>query len=108
MANTFIDFEDFENKIYGDRPVFIEFYADWCPNCTKNNHLIPDLSKEDNIINNIDIYRCNIEEQEDIADYCDITDLPSYICFQNGVYLFTKEGLNKDTLKRLLNGVLTK
>jgi Thioredoxin domain-containing protein len=106
MTITFDSFEDFENKIYTDKPVFIEFYTDWCRDRLKTASFIEDLELDERIIGKIDVYRCNIDEQEDIAEYCDVTDLPSCVCFQNGTSLFTMEGLNKDKLKNHLYNII--
>ena len=88
--NTFKDFEDFETKIYSDIPILIQFYADW------------ERWKMCDLPEHIDVYKCNIDEQEDIAEYCDITDLPSTVCFRDGKCIFFMEGNNKVKLNGLL------
>jgi thioredoxin-like negative regulator of GroEL len=95
MYNTFTDFDDFENTIYGDKPVLIEFFEEW-----SQKH------KELDIPEFILYYKCNVSEQDDIAEWCDITDLPTFICFQNGVELFALEGSNKVQLKKLIDNIL--
>ena len=97
MTLTFENFENFET-IVNENIVLIEFYEDWCP---KNKQDITDI-----IDDKIMLYKCNVDEQEDIAEWCDITDLPTYICYENGVQLFTLEGTNKHQLKKLLDNVL--
>ena len=97
MSNTFADFDEFENTIY-ESTVLIEFYEEWCQ---KNKQDISDLLNPE-----ILYYKCNVDEQEDIAEWCDITDLPTFICYRNGVQLFTLEGSNKHQLKKLLDNIL--
>lgn len=94
--NTFEDFEDFENIIYNNT-VLIQFYEEWCQ---KNKQDISEILGDE-----ILYYKCNADLQDEIVEWCDVTDLPTFVCYKNGNRIFTLEGSNKNQLKKLIDEI---
>lgn len=72
---------DYENekewKFKGDKPVIIDFYADWCQPCKIVAPILEDLSKEYN--GKIDIYKIDTEDQYELAGAFGIRSIPSIL-----------------------------
>ncbi len=60
-------------KFLGNKPAIIDFYADWCAPCRK---LSPLLSKIAEKRSDIVIYKINVDEQEALAKYFKVTNIP--------------------------------
>lgn len=87
MANN-LDLETFKAKIFnpeeskewkfkGDKPVVIDFYADWCGPCKAVAPVIEKLSKE--YAGKIDIYKVDTEEEVELSQMFGISSIPSLL-----------------------------
>lgn len=79
---TFLDkVFDYENKkewdFQGDKPVVIDFYADWCGPCRMLSPIMEELSKEYD--GKIDIYKIDTEKEQELAAVFGIRSIPSVL-----------------------------
>ena len=63
---------DFE----GDKPCIIDFYADWCQPCKMVAPILDELSKE---YENINIYKIDTEQEQELASIFGIKSIPSIL-----------------------------
>lgn len=72
---------DYENKqeweYNGERPVVIDFYADWCAPCKMLSPIMDELSKEYDGL--VDIYKVDTEEEQELAGVFGIRSIPSVL-----------------------------
>ncbi len=72
---------DFENegdwKFKGDKPVIIDFYADWCGPCKMVAPVLEQLSKE--YEGKLNIYKVNTETEQELSAAFGISSIPSIL-----------------------------
>ena len=57
--------ENFDEIIKNDKPVLLDFYADWCGPCRMLRPILDNMAKEkDNII----IVSINVDEEDELAE----------------------------------------
>ena len=66
---------DFNFK--GDKPVIIDFYADWCGPCKMVAPIVEQLSEE--YAGKIDVYKLDTEDQPELAAAFNIQSIPSLL-----------------------------
>ncbi|MCR4908687.1 MAG: thioredoxin [Lachnospiraceae bacterium] len=74
------DFDELVLK--AEKPVLVDFYADWCGPCKMMSPLIDELSEE--YKNSFDFYKLNTDEAGDIAQRYKIMSIPTLIIFKDG------------------------
>ncbi|MFW9992630.1 MAG: thioredoxin [Candidatus Odinarchaeota archaeon] len=74
--------EDFQTKIQGDTPIFIDFWAQWCRPCLKIAPLIEDLAEE--YKGRMRFGKCNTDENPAVATKFRIMSIPYFIIFHEG------------------------
>ena len=75
--------DNFDNMLNGaDKPVIIDFYADWCGPCKMIAPLMEQIAEEykDDLI----IYKVNVDECPDISARYSVQSIPTFISFKNG------------------------
>lgn len=74
--------KDFEAYINVDKPVLVDFYADWCDPC---KWLVPILDEvKKNINGKGEIIKVNIEKDVRLKNLYEIRSVPTLILFKNG------------------------
>jgi len=77
--------ETWDKNIGQTRPIFVEFYAPWCPYCKRLEPIWKELS-EDPVAkeNNVQIARLNADTYTDFMARYDVSGYPTLILFQDG------------------------
>ena len=72
----------FQSIINSNKPVLVDFYADWCSPCKQ----VPAILKEvkDALKENIRIIKVNVDKNPLIATKYQIRSLPTVMVFKNG------------------------
>lgn len=71
--------EDFEPMINSSK-ILVDFYAEWCGPCKMLSPILDKVSKE----MNLDTYKVNVDEVEDVARQYGIMSIPTVMIFEKG------------------------
>ncbi|MCH3881303.1 MULTISPECIES: thioredoxin [Tenacibaculum] len=97
-----------ENKTWkfeGDKPVLIDFYADWCGPCKALAPVLEVLSEEYG--DKIHIYKIDTEAEQELAAAFGIRSIPSMLfCPMEGEPQMANGALPKPELERIIADVL--
>lgn len=81
MAVIHVTKENFEEIKNGDKPVLLDFYADWCGPCRMVAPIIEEIGNErDDVV----VGKINVDEQEELARQFGITSIPTLIVLKGG------------------------
>ena len=75
--------ENFEKEVLkSEKPVLVDFYADWCGPCNAMAPVIEELAKE--LEGKVKVGKINVDENPDIAVGYNVMSIPTLIVFKNG------------------------
>ena len=83
--------ERFLNIINSDKPVLVDFYADWCGPCKQMPPILKDIKSE--LKDSVRIIKVNVDKNPMIATKYQIRSIPTVIIFKNGEVQWTGVGL---------------
>jgi len=76
------DVKAFEILRNGNKPVLIDFYADWCPPCQA---LMPTIDKlADKYEDQMEIVKVNVDEFQGLAQEFGVRSIPALFVLNNG------------------------
>ena len=95
--------ENFDIEIQNtDKPVLVDFFADWCGHCKVQGPIIDALADE--VGANAVIAKINVDENREKAEEYFISGSPAILVFKNGKLMEQKAGVHqKNELKNLLS-----
>ncbi len=77
-----VNSENFEAEVLNaDKPVVVDFYADWCGPCQMMGPILEEISKENS---NIKICKVNVDNEQALAEKYGIMSIPAFILFNEG------------------------
>ena len=90
-----------------NKPIYIDFYADWWGPCRMFKQVLDEVSPDYN--DKVKMYKVDIEKETDMAILFGARALP-YMVFisKDGEIEGTPGALNKDQLKYYLDGLISK
>lgn len=83
----------FNDIIKGDKPVLVDFYADWCGPCKMMNPILKELKKK--MGDSINIIKVDAEKNADAAIKYNVRGVPTLILFKDGQILWQQSGVKQ-------------
>ena len=94
-----------DDVIAADKPVLVDFWAEWCGPCKMIGPALEEISEE--LADKVTIAKINIDEHTDAPGRYGVRSIPTMILFKNGEPAATKVGAApKSALKGWLEGEL--
>lgn len=93
MSTTIVhpNVAEFDELISGEKPVLVDFWADWCMPCRM---LAPVIEQIDaNYEGRITVAKVNVDEQPELAERYMIQSIPTVLIFSKGELVDTQVGL---------------
>ena len=86
--------DNFENEVLkSDKPVILDFYADWCGPCKMMSPVIDSISEE--LGDKVKVGKVNSDEEMDLTEQFGIMSIPTIIIFKNGAVHKTFVGVTE-------------
>ena len=106
MATTAVGDNNFDTDVLGsDKPVLVDFWAEWCGPCKMIGPALEEISDE--LGEQVTIVKLNIDDHPDTPTKYGVRGIPTMILFKNGEAVETKVGAApKAELKRWLEAAL--
>jgi thioredoxin 1 len=73
---------NFQELITGDKPVLVDFWAEWCGPCRMVEPILEEIAGE---TDTIAIAKLNVDDHPQSAMQYDVMSIPTMIVFQDGV-----------------------
>lgn len=102
MAVVEITKDNFEETVLkADKPVLVDFWAEWCGPCQMMGPIVDEVAEERN---DLIIGKLNVDTQPEIALRYNVMSIPTLILFKNGEEAQKSIGLiSKEELLELIN-----
>jgi thioredoxin 1 len=106
MATSAVTDASFAADVLGaDRPVLVDFWAEWCGPCKMIGPALEEISDE--LGDKVSIVKLNIDDDPDSPSKYGVRGIPTMILFKDGAAVATKVGAApKSQLKSWLEGEL--
>ena len=83
MAEVKITAANFENEVmHSDKPVLVDFYADWCGPCKMLSPILHELAEEK--ADTLKIGKVNVDEQMELSMRFQVSSIPMIVLFKDG------------------------
>lgn len=83
MSIQSINQSEFDDKVLkADKPVLVDFYADWCGPCKALAPTLEEVSQE--LAGQAEIVKINVDENPDLASKFGVRSIPTLLFFKAG------------------------
>ena len=88
--------ENFEEEVLkSEKPVIVDFYADWCGPCKMMSPIIDKIAEE--LEGKVKVGKVNTDENLNLAQSLNIMSIPTIMIYKNGVIAKTFIGVTDKT-----------
>lgn len=93
--------ESFRELITAEKPVLVDFYADWCGPCKAMSPIIQEVARSTQ--GQARVIKVDIDKSEEAARAYQVQAVPTFIIFKKGNIVWRHSGMvDKNTLVNLL------
>ena len=73
---------EFDAVTSSEKPVLVDFWAPWCGPCRALGPVIEQIADE--MADRLTVYKCNVDEETELATQFRIVSIPTLILFKGG------------------------
>ena len=101
------DAKDWQNKVIeSDKPVFVDFWAEWCGPCRMVSPVVEELAKD--YEGKVKFCKVNVDEANEIASKYNVFSIPTLMLFNKGEIVSQQVGAaSKESYKNMIDRALT-
>lgn len=82
MSVIKINKNNFTNEVLNsEKPVLLDFYADWCGPCRMVSPIVSEIAEERN---DVKVGKINVDEQQELAAMFRVMNIPTLVVVKNG------------------------
>lgn len=91
MATVAVSDDSFKDDVLGsDKPVLVDFWAEWCGPCKQIGPALEDISNE--MDGKLTVAKVNIDDNPDTPGKFHVRGIPTLMIFKDGQVVATKVG----------------
>ena len=83
----------FSEIINGEKPVLVDFHADWCTPCKQMAPVLKELKLD--FGNDVKILKIDVDKNPQIADKFQIKGIPTLLLFKEGKIIWRESGIHE-------------
>ena len=92
----------FRELLQSEKPVLVDFYADWCGPCKTMNPVIREVAQATE--GKARVVKVNVDKNQEAAQAYGISGVPTFIVFKNGNVVWRHSGtIDKNKLLMVLD-----
>lgn len=92
---------NFNTLINGDKPVLIDFHAEWCGPCKMLAPVIKEVSKA--MEGKVRVIKIDIDKNQELAQRYQVRGVPTLALFKNGKVVWKESGVRTKT--QIINAI---
>ena len=106
MSSVKVSDTTFEEEVLkSDKPVVVDFWAEWCGPCKAMGPLLDGLASDK--LDQVKVAKVNIDENPNAPTTYGVRGIPTFMVFKDGQVLDTKVGgMSKSQLEEWVESVL--
>ncbi|MCI9450343.1 MAG: thioredoxin [Clostridiales bacterium] len=102
MSVLSVNKNNFESVKSSDKPVLLDFYADWCGPCRMVSPLVDEIAEENP---QYLVGKINVDEQPELAQAFGVASIPTLVVMKNGKIVNQSSGARpKQQILSMLEG----
>ena len=92
--------DNFDSAVKSEKPVLLDFYADWCGPCRMVLPIVEEIAGErDDVV----VAKINVDEEPELAERFGVFSIPTLVVMKNGEVVNKSSGARpKDQILALL------
>ena len=93
--------ESFNELIQSEKPVLVDFYADWCGPCKAMEPVVKEVAKA--VDGKARVVKVDVDKRVQIAQTYNVNAVPTFIIFKKGNVIWRHPGMvDKNTMLSML------